>query len=122
MAKKAWENATVRITWLWSYLAVLLLPLIICALMLSFQNQELLSESAKANEAILTQIQVVYDDVFSKAIDFSQEIVLQTRLAETKTRAVSTYGIYQYRLYPSPAADQQPFSRKPTSGRLLCLF
>lgn len=99
MAKKFGQNATVRITWLWSYLAVLLLPLIICALTLSFQNQELLSESAKANEAILTQIQVVYDDVFSKAIDFSQEVVLQTHLAETKTRAVSTYGIYQYRLY-----------------------
>ena len=99
MTLKAKQGSSVRLSWLLSYLAVLLVPLAICAMLLSFQNEELLAESAKANEAILIQTQVLYDDIFCEAVDFSQEIVLQTRLASGKTRVTDSYGLYQYRMY-----------------------
>jgi two-component system response regulator YesN len=98
--KKMWSNRhSVILTWLFSYLAILFMPIIISLVVYNMSSKVLTEEIDRANNALLNQVRDVLDNqldnIFRLNREISWSIQLQDLLYSNKTPSERQFSAYK---------------------------
>lgn len=110
MKPVSFSRRSVIITWLLSYLAVLLLPLLISVFVYTVASRTLESEIHEANGSLLKQVQEMMDNYFQAMERLNYELTWNVRVQELlySNKYLSSPKDYNYDLYQI-SQDMKPY-------------
>jgi two-component system response regulator YesN len=117
------RRRSVVLTWLISYLTMLLLPLIISIFVYAISSQTLKSEIHQANDALLSQVREVMDDHFLSMQRLNFELTWNLRVQELlySNKYLAHPEEYNYDLYQI-SQDMKPYESAYTQIDLFYLY
>jgi two-component system response regulator YesN len=93
------RRRSVIITWLFSYAAILLLPIVIGIFVYRESSAALEEEIHRANDALLKQVREVIDNELESVLRLNTEVTWNTKLQELMFTNIRGQDSYQYSLY-----------------------
>ncbi|MBA2938742.1 AraC family transcriptional regulator [Paenibacillus sp. CGMCC 1.16610] len=100
MLNSIWmKRRSVILTWLFSYVAILLLPILIGVFVYRESNAALEDEIHRANDALLKQVREIMDNEFESVLRLNTEITWNTKIQDLMYTNKLKRDDYQYSLY-----------------------